>query len=74
MKQQNSLFTEINVDELITASGGTNQISFDIERYLFILGTGFLFGNPGLTKDEIQFAWERAFIFDNQHKFKCTRF
>ena len=48
--------------------GGSNQISFDIERYLFILGAGLLFGNPGLTKDEIQFAWERAFVFDNGHK------
>jgi len=64
MEDITPLFTEISPEESATVSGGI-RISFDLNTYMFILGAGILFGNPGLTKDEIQFAWESAFIFED---------
>ena len=51
-------------------SVGLIQISFDLHGYLFILGTGILFGNPGLIPDEIKFPLEKAFVFENRSQFQ----
>jgi hypothetical protein len=43
--------------------GGNNHGTsgyFDLQGYIFGLGAGVLFGNPGLTPDEVQVVWERA--------------
>lgn len=64
MEDITPLFTELSPEESATVSGGIS-ISFDLNTYIFILGAGVLFGNPGLTKEEIQFAWESAFIFED---------
>lgn len=65
MNDNTPLFTEINPEESAAVSGGRRVIGFDLNTYLFILGAGVVFGNPGLTPQEIQFAWESAFIFDD---------
>ncbi|MUG97506.1 hypothetical protein F7734_36365 [Scytonema sp. UIC 10036] len=71
MKEHHPLFTEISSQEASTVSGGRSRVGFDLDTYMFILGAGVLFGNPGLTPEEIQFAWEQAFIFDTRsHKKK----
>ena len=36
------------------------NFNFDLNRYLFVLGAGTVFGNPGLTPDEVQKGWESA--------------
>lgn len=38
----------------------TNTSSFNLDQYLFVLGAGVVFGNPGVTPDETQAAWESA--------------
>ncbi|GAB4371961.1 MAG: hypothetical protein Kow00121_13900 [Elainellaceae cyanobacterium] len=38
-------------------------VNFNLNSYLFGLGAGVAFGNPGLTPDEIQFSWENALSF-----------
>ena len=73
MNQKSPLFTEITPEESSTVSGGLTQVTFDLNRYLFILGAGVLFGNSGLTPDEIQFAWEKAFVFENRPRFQFQR-
>lgn len=66
MQEENPLFTEISAEESAAISGGIG-VRFDLDTYLYILGAGVVFGNPGLTSDEIHFAWMSAFIFnDNQ--------
>ncbi|MCU0552135.1 MAG: hypothetical protein MUC48_22595 [Leptolyngbya sp. Prado105] len=39
------------------------RFGFDLNFYLFGLGAAYLFGNPGITKEEVQFVWERSFRF-----------
>ncbi|NDJ25330.1 hypothetical protein GS682_27560 [Nostoc sp. B(2019)] len=64
--ETNALFTDVTVEESATVSGGTDYkkdgtyVNFDLNGYLFILGAGVVFGNPGLTPDETQFAFESA--------------
>lgn len=59
----NNLFTEIAVEESATVSGGQVTNLFNLDQYLYILGAGTTFGNPGLTEQERQFAFEQAFGF-----------
>jgi hypothetical protein len=44
-------------------SGGGRRFSFDLNFYIFGMGAAYLFGNPGVTKEEVQFVWERSFRF-----------
>lgn len=62
--ENNTLFQEITPEDSAAVSGGYLQVSFDLDTYLYILGAGVVFGNPGLTPDEVQFAWESAFVFE----------
>lgn len=62
METNNELFTEISSEAAAAVNGGL-RVSFDWNTYFFILGAGVLLGNPGLTPEEIQFAWESAFVF-----------
>ncbi|MBW4688714.1 MAG: hypothetical protein KME40_27420 [Komarekiella atlantica HA4396-MV6] len=55
----NALFTEITAEESATVSGGT-EVNFGLNQYLFILGAGTVFGVPGLTAQETNFAFESA--------------
>lgn len=55
--EKTELFTEVSAEESAIVSGGAN---FNLNNYLFILGAGVQFGNPGLTPLEIQFAWQSA--------------
>jgi hypothetical protein len=64
MKEQSILFTNLSSEESAAVSGG-RVIGFDLNTYLFILGAGVVFGNPGLTPDEVHFAWMNSFIFDD---------
>lgn len=73
MEEQNLLFTDISSEEAATVSGGRSRVSFDLDTYAFIIGAGVLFGNPGLTPEEIQFAWEQAFVFDTRSNKKKKR-
>lgn len=61
--EEKPLFTDLASEESAAVSGGI-RVRFDLDTYLFILGAGILFGNPGLTSDEIQFAWKSAFVFE----------
>ncbi|MCF4970392.1 hypothetical protein [Nostoc sp. CMAA1605] len=56
--ENNALFTEISAEQSQVVSGGV--FNFDLNAYLFILGAGTVFGNPTLTPDEVQFAFEKA--------------
>ncbi|NDJ25328.1 hypothetical protein GS682_27550 [Nostoc sp. B(2019)] len=73
MEDIGPLFTELNLEESAAVSGGYLQVSFDLNTYLFILGAGVVFGNPGLTPDEIQFAWESSFVFESQPRSRRRR-
>ncbi|MUG97511.1 hypothetical protein F7734_36390 [Scytonema sp. UIC 10036] len=53
------LFSEISAEESATVSGGV-EVDFNLPGYLFIIGAGTVFGQPGLTPDELQFAFETA--------------
>ncbi|MBD2346489.1 hypothetical protein [Anabaena subtropica] len=65
---QNNLFTEVAIEESATVSGGQTTVNFDLNAYLFIVGAGTVFGAPGLTTDELQFAFESAIsIGDNNN-------
>jgi hypothetical protein len=57
----NNLFTEVAVEESATVSGGRVDNLFNLDQYLYVIGAGTTFGNPGLTADEVQFAFESAF-------------
>jgi hypothetical protein len=37
--------------------------SFDLNSYIFGIGAAYLFGNPGITAEEMQFAWQNSFKF-----------
>jgi hypothetical protein len=58
---ENNLFTEVTVEESATVSGGQVTLDFNLDNYAYIVGYGLLFGNSGLTTQEIQFAWEESF-------------
>ncbi|WP_341530774.1 hypothetical protein WKK05_16785 [Nostoc sp. UHCC 0302] len=62
MQANNTLFTEITAEESATVSGGDygTLVNFNLNKYLFVLGAGVVFGNPGLTPAEIQFGFENA--------------
>ncbi|HEY9800280.1 MAG TPA: hypothetical protein V6D25_07970 [Leptolyngbyaceae cyanobacterium] len=64
MKENTPLFTEIYSEESAAVSGG-RRVSFDWNTYFFILGAGVLLGNPGLTPDEVHFAWMNSFVFED---------
>ncbi|HIK08642.1 MAG TPA: hypothetical protein IGS40_28910 [Trichormus sp. M33_DOE_039] len=64
MENKNQLFTEITSAEASVVNGGL-RVSFDWNTYFFILGAGVLLGNPGLTPEEVQFAWESSFVFED---------
>ncbi|WP_236142566.1 hypothetical protein [Nostoc sp. CMAA1605] len=64
MEEQSALFTELSAEESADISGGIG-VSFDLDTYMYILGAAVLFGNPGLTSEEIHFAWMSAFVFDD---------
>jgi hypothetical protein len=72
MASKNQLFTEITSEAAAAVSGG-RRLSFDWDTYFFILGVGVLLGNPGLTSEEIQFAWESAFVFGSRSSFRRRR-
>lgn len=69
VQEQELLFAEIPSEESSVVSGGRrrghdrddrNDFHFNLDAYLFILGAGTVFGNPGLTPDETYHAWESA--------------
>jgi hypothetical protein len=69
--EKTTLFEDINAEESAIVSGGSgymhssycstspyrNDLHFDLDKYLFVLGAGVTFGNPGLTPDEVQAGW-----------------
>jgi hypothetical protein len=70
--EKTTLFEDINAEESAIVSGGymsggyhhkepkspyRNDLHFDLDKYLFVLGAGVTFGNPGLTPDEVQAGW-----------------
>jgi hypothetical protein len=63
---QNNLFTEMNSEESVNVSGGlvSPGLTFNLDNYLFFLGAAQVFGAPGVTTGEVQFAWEKAFSAD----------
>jgi hypothetical protein len=46
-----------------SASSGGRRFSFDLQFYIFGIGAAYLFGNPGVTSEEVQFVWEKSFRF-----------
>lgn len=66
MKEQNPLFSPLSSEESAAVSGGIG-VSFDLDTYLYILGAGVVFGNPGLTPEEVHFAWMNSFVFDDNN-------
>ncbi|GAB1541449.1 hypothetical protein NUACC21_41200 [Scytonema sp. NUACC21] len=73
-EEKSPLFTELSSEESAAVSGGRSRASFDVNTYLFILGAGLLFGNPGLTSEEIQFAWEQSFVSKRPKSRRKKRF
>ncbi|BAT56509.1 unknown protein [Nostoc sp. NIES-3756] len=58
---KNNLFTEVNFEESATVTGGGGggtYVDFDLNSYLFVIGAGTVFGNPGLTPSELDTAFE----------------
>jgi hypothetical protein len=45
------------------SSSGSRRFSFDLQFYIFGIGAAYLFGNPGVTAEEVQFVWERSLRF-----------
>ncbi|MBD2360413.1 hypothetical protein H6G36_04280 [Anabaena minutissima FACHB-250] len=72
MESKKQLFTEITSEDASVVNGGL-RVSFDWNTYFFILGAGVLLGNPGLTPEEIQFAWESAFVFEDARRSRRRR-
>ncbi|MUG97508.1 hypothetical protein F7734_36375 [Scytonema sp. UIC 10036] len=56
---KNVLFAEISAEESATVSGGLD-VDFNLPGYLFIIGAATVFGQPGLSPAELQFAFETA--------------
>lgn len=67
MEEPSTLFTELTSEESAAVCGGI-RVSFDLDTYMYILGAAVLFGNPGLTSDEIHFAWMNSFIFNDDQE------
>ncbi len=65
MENISLLFTDLTAEESAVVNGGSTQVNFDLNTYLFIIGAGVVFGNPGLTPEEIQFAFESAISTNN---------
>lgn len=63
--EKSPLFTELTPEESSTVSGGRSRVKFDLDTYFYLIGAGITFGNPGLTQEEIQFAWENSFVFND---------
>ncbi|HEY9800278.1 MAG TPA: hypothetical protein V6D25_07960 [Leptolyngbyaceae cyanobacterium] len=65
---KNNLFTEVSFEESATVSGGDRgrgtYVDFDWNTYFFILGTGVVTGQNGLTSDETLYAWKKAIDVD----------
>jgi hypothetical protein len=57
---QNNLFTVVNSEEssIVSGGGGGTYVDFDLNSYLFVLGAGTVFGNPGLTSYELDTAFK----------------
>jgi hypothetical protein len=53
-----SLFAVLSSDESMNMSGGISTLSFNLDDYMFVLGAAQVFGNPGVTADEVQAAWK----------------
>ncbi|MUG97510.1 hypothetical protein F7734_36385 [Scytonema sp. UIC 10036] len=53
------LFSEISAEESATVSGGVD-VDFNLPGYLFIIGAATVFGQPGVSPAELQFAFETA--------------
>lgn len=66
MKEQKPFFTELSAEESAVVSGGIG-VSFDLDTYLYILGAGVVFGNSGLTPEEVHFAWMNSFVFEDDN-------
>jgi hypothetical protein len=43
--------------------GGSSRFFFDLQTYIFGIGAAFLFGNPGVTPEEMQYVWKRSLRF-----------
>ncbi|GAB1541447.1 hypothetical protein NUACC21_41180 [Scytonema sp. NUACC21] len=63
--EKKKLFTEVSAEDSATVSGGQTDLSFHLDDYIFYLGAGTLFGNPGLTPTEIQYGWENSIYPDS---------
>jgi hypothetical protein len=46
-----------------SGNSGGKRFSFDLQFYIFGIGAAYLFGNPGVTSEEVQFVWEKSFRF-----------
>ncbi|BCL37162.1 hypothetical protein [Nostoc sp. MS1] len=57
---KNNLFTVVNSEESAIVSGGATALTFNLDDYIFLVGAGQLYGNPGLTANELDAAWEQA--------------
>lgn len=69
-----SLFVDLDAKESAAVSGGGiwygyspykpvengTVVNFNLNKYLFVLGAGVTFGVPGLTAEEMNFAFESA--------------
>ncbi|QLE56011.1 hypothetical protein [Nostoc sp. TCL26-01] len=74
MKKHKPLFTEISLEEAAAVNGGYLSVTFDMNIYYYIVGAAYVFGVPGVTNEELQFAWESAFVFDYRYTlFRRTR-
>lgn len=76
--ENNSLFVDLSNTESANVNGGDGldvsmmssgrdgvgtTAKFGLGDYIFMIGAGTLFGNPGLTQTEIQYAWEQSIYF-----------
>jgi hypothetical protein len=52
-----------NLSSSSSGSSGGRRFTFDLNFYIFGIGAAYLFGNPGVTQEEVQFVWERSFRF-----------
>lgn len=57
---KNNLFTVVNSEESAIVSGGATALTFNWDDYFFVIGAGYVTGNPGLTANELDAAWEQA--------------
>jgi hypothetical protein len=66
--EKKELFSEVTAQDSATVSGGGRgddngsgtNLQFFLGDYIFYLGAGTLFGNPGLTPDEVQHGWQES--------------